>query len=61
MCFKRVSIIPLVGWILSLLLIVLFSLLVFSVLTPQQVSVYINSDTLYLPSIFRDIFVDGTA
>ncbi len=60
MYIKRANLIPLLGWILSLLLIVLFSLLVFATLTPQQVSVYINSDTLYLPSIFRDIFIDSS-
>lgn len=60
MYIKRANLIPFLGWILSLLLIVLFSLLVFATLTPQQVSVYINSDTLYLPSIFRDIFIDSS-
>lgn len=60
MYIKRANLIPFLGWILSLLLIVLFSLLVFATLTPQQVSVYINSDTLYLPSIFRDIFIDNS-
>ena len=60
MYIKRANLIPFFGWILSLLLIVLFSLLVFATLTPQQVSVYINSDTLYLPSIFRDIFIDSS-
>lgn len=60
MYIKRANLIPFLGWILSLLLIVLFSLLVFATLTPQQISVYINSDTLYLPSIFRDVFIDGS-
>lgn len=60
MYIKRANLIPFLGWILSLLLIVLFSLLVFATLTPQQISVYINSDTLYLPSIFRDIFIDSS-
>jgi hypothetical protein len=32
----------------------------FASLTPQQVSVYFNSDTFYLASIFRDVFVDGS-
>ncbi|MDY0253230.1 MAG: hypothetical protein RBR30_02345 [Tenuifilaceae bacterium] len=51
---------PYIVWITSLVLLVVFSVLAFASLTPQQVSVYFNSDTFYLASIFRDVFVDGS-
>lgn len=37
---------------------IVLSLYVFSGLSDAQVNVYFNSDTLYLPSLFRDLFVD---
>ncbi|MDX9769619.1 MAG: hypothetical protein RBT19_04610 [Tenuifilaceae bacterium] len=51
---------PYIVWITSLVLLAVFSVLAFASLTPQQVSVYFNSDTFYLASIFRDTFVDGS-
>jgi hypothetical protein len=51
---------PLLLRLFSLLLIIGFSLMAFASLTPQQISVYFNSDTFYLPSIFRDLFIDGS-
>jgi len=45
-------------YLFSILLSLLMILKVFSGLNEQQIYVYFNSDTLYLPSIFRDLFVD---
>jgi hypothetical protein len=54
------SITSYIVWFASLVLLVGFSVLSFASLTPQQVSVYFNSDTFYLASIFRDVFGDGS-
>jgi len=45
-------------WLLSVAVSLVMILEVFSVLTEQEIYVYFNSDTLYLPSIFRDLFID---
>ncbi len=47
-------------WGLSLLLNAAWVVLVFASLDDQALFAYFNSDTLYLPSIFRDLFVDGS-
>ncbi len=47
-------------WAISLLLGVVWVIFVFSSLNDQGLYTYFNSDTLYLPSIFRDVFVDGS-
>jgi hypothetical protein len=46
--------------IISLLLNVVFLLLVFGQLDEHEYNIYIWSDTLYLPSIFKDLFIDHT-
>ncbi|MDA3779222.1 MAG: hypothetical protein PF487_03165 [Bacteroidales bacterium] len=43
---------------ISILLNVIFIILVFANLNEQQIYTYLNSDTLYLPSIFKDLFID---
>lgn len=57
---KIETITPYFVWFASLVLLAGFSVFSFASLTPQQVSVYFNSDTFYLASIFRDVFVDGS-
>jgi hypothetical protein len=47
-------------WNISFLLNILWVFLVFFSITESQLYVYFNSDTLYLPSIFKDIFIDKT-
>jgi hypothetical protein len=47
-------------WWISLLLNLFWVLLVFSSLNNQQLYSYFNSDTLYLPSLFKDVFIDGS-
>lgn len=44
----------------SFILNVLFIFLVFGQLDKHEINIYIWSDTLYLPSIFKDLFIDGT-
>ena len=43
-------------WILNLLALIV----VFGSLNTYMIEVYFNSDALFLPSFFKDIFVDGT-
>jgi len=45
-------------YVFSILLSLAMITLVFSGLNEQQIHVYFNSDTLYLPSIFKDLFQD---
>lgn len=45
---------------ISFLLNVVFVFLVFGQVDEHEIGIYIWSDTLYLPSIFKDLFVDGT-
>jgi hypothetical protein len=45
---------------LSFLLNVVFVFLVFGQIDEHEIGIYIWSDTLYLPSIFKDLFIDGT-
>jgi hypothetical protein len=47
-------------WLGSLAVNLIWVLIVFASLNTDQLSVYFNSDTLYLPSIFRDVFVDNS-
>lgn len=47
-------------FILSILLNIFFIILVFSNLSAYHFSMYFNSDTLYMPSIYKDVFIDGT-
>ncbi len=43
---------------ISILLNIIFIILVFANLNEHQIYTYLNSDTLYLPSIFKDLFID---
>jgi hypothetical protein len=45
---------------ITILLNIFFLLLVFGQFDEHETNIYIWSDTLYLPSIFKDLFVDGT-
>ena len=45
-------------WFLTLLINLVWLLAVFASLNESQIYTYFNSDTLYLPSIFRDLFYD---
>jgi hypothetical protein len=45
-------------WLSSLVVNLIWVLIVFAILNADQLWVYFNSDTLYLPSIFRDVFID---
>jgi hypothetical protein len=45
---------------LTVFLNLVFVLQVFGSLTEKELSVFFNSDALYLPSIYKDIFVDNT-
>ncbi len=45
-------------WLLSAAVSLLVILEVFASLDDKQIYIYFNSDTLYLPSIFRDLFID---
>jgi len=47
-------------FILTCLLSIVFVFIVFGNLDEKQIYVYLNSDTLYLPSIFKDLFIDGS-
>jgi hypothetical protein len=49
-----------VTWIISLAVNLAWVLIVFSSLGPHQLPVWFNSDTLYLPSLYRDLFVDNS-
>jgi hypothetical protein len=46
-------------WLFGLALNVIWAILVFAILDEPQIKIYFNSDTLYLPSIYKDLFVDG--
>jgi len=43
---------------ISILLNIIFIIFVFANLNEHQIYTYLNSDTLYLPSIFKDLFID---
>ena len=43
---------------LSFILNLLLVIALFSSLTPDDIKIYFNSDTLYLPSLYRDLFID---
>lgn len=45
---------------LTLLLNLVFVLQIFGTLSEKELSVFFNSDALYLPSIYKDLFVDNT-
>ncbi|MFW5793517.1 MAG: hypothetical protein ACOCWC_04470 [Bacteroidota bacterium] len=47
-------------WNLSFVLNIIWVFLIFFSLDDKQLYVYFNSDTLYLPSIFKDVFIDRT-
>ena len=47
-------------WITTLLINLLWVVIVFALLDEGQMFTYFNSDTLYLPSIYRDLFTDGS-
>lgn len=50
----------LITWLTSLAINLVWVLIVFSSLDSHQLMTWFNSDTLYLPSIFRDVFVDNS-
>ncbi len=50
--------IPVIFFGLSILLNLALTVLLFANLNDEQIHVYFNSDTLYLPSIYRDLFID---
>nr|NQU93386.1 hypothetical protein [Bacteroidota bacterium] len=43
----------------TLLISVLLIITVFSIMIPSDFDIFFNSDTLYLPSLYRDLFIDG--
>lgn len=45
---------------LTLILNLVFVLQIFSVLSEAELNTFFNSDGLYLPSIYKDIFIDNT-
>ncbi|MGF1583936.1 MAG: hypothetical protein ACFCUM_01345 [Bacteroidales bacterium] len=47
-------------WFMTLVINFLWVLIVFASLDSNQVWTYFNSDTMYLPSIYKDIFIDGS-
>jgi len=47
-------------YIFSFLSNLVLLILVFASLNPAGLDVYFNSDTLYLPSLYRDLFIDKT-
>lgn len=47
-------------WNLSFLLNIIWIIFIFFSLSEKQLYVYFNSDTLYLPSLFKDLFIDRT-
>lgn len=44
--------------ILSILINVVLTIIIFATINEKQIYTYFNSDTLYLPSIYKDLFID---
>jgi len=44
----------------SFLINMILTIIIFATLSEKQIYTYFNSDTLYLPSIYKDIFIDKT-
>ncbi len=44
---------------ISIFVNIILSIIIFATLNDKQIYVYFNSDTLYLPSIYRDLFIDN--
>jgi hypothetical protein len=51
---QLINLIYALSFILNLLLVIAL----FSALKPDDIKIYFNSDTLYLPSLYRDLFID---
>ncbi len=40
---------------------ILLCIILFATIREDQIPVYFNSDTLYVPSIYHDLFIDGNS
>ena len=45
-------------FIISILINLILTIIIFATINEKQIYIYFNSDTLYLPSIYKDLFID---
>lgn len=45
-------------FLLSILINIVLTIIIFATINEKQIYTYFNSDTLYLPSIYKDLFID---